>query len=362
MAEFFCMLTDTGKGLLANAVALGTQMRLTHMAIGDGGGPGAAVTEAMDALAHEVHRAPLNDLVTIEGDPYVVKAEMVIPPDVGGWTVREAGLFTNTGVLFAVALMPESYKPALADGSTMELRVRMLMEVTNAQAASIELTVDPSVVLASREFVEAKVLEVRGVVDAHTARKDNPHGVAWPQIGGKPAAFPPEAHEHPWSGITGKPGTFPPEEHNHDSRYYTGPESNARYLGKTERAADSSKLEGRTKAQVVAEAKQVSLKGTRTTDGTWTLTGLTIGVPVYLAYRPNHTSTSNTQYVKFSVISGSQNQLRPSGNQSTQFILAAEISDADNGTGGSAVIIPNSTTLKLNISSIGTGETVAAYQ
>lgn len=353
MSNYYCLLTELGAGLLASAVATGTQISLSAMAVGDGAG---GISERMTALENERHRAPLNDLRVVQGSPVMVEAEMVIPATVGGWHVREAGLFTDTGVMFAVANLPASYKPAQEEGSTAELRVRLVLEMDNAQAGTVQLEIDPTVVLASRGYVDEKHQSVMDSLTAHRERTDNPHAVSWPQVLNKPGTYPPEAHEHPWSGITGKPTAFPPEEHNHDSH------NDTRYLGKTAKAADSSKLEGKTKAQVVAEAKGVALKGTRTTDGTWTLTGLTIGVPVYLAYRPNHTSTSNTQYVKFSVISGSQNQLRPSGNQSTQFILAAEISDADNGTGGSAVIIPNSTTLKLNISSIGTGETVAAYQ
>jgi phage-related tail fiber protein len=108
-------------------------------------------------------------------------AELVIPSEEGGWTIREAGVFDAAGDLFAVGNLPETYKPQIAEGSAAELRVRLIMEVSNT--AAVELKVDPTVVLASRGYVDAQVVEVRTLVEDHAQRTDNPHGVTAAQAG-----------------------------------------------------------------------------------------------------------------------------------------------------------------------------------
>ncbi|MFK4765478.1 phage tail protein [Desulfobaculum sp. SPO524] len=171
--DFFVILTETGRAKLANAVALGRTVSLTHCAVGDGAGQAVTPDAAQTALTREVYRAQLNTLETDPDNPAYIVAELVIPSEEGGWTIREAGIIDADGDLFAVGNLPETYKPQIAEGSAAELRVRLVMEVSNT--AAVELKVDPTVVLASRGYVDAQVVEVRTLLETHTARTDDPH-------------------------------------------------------------------------------------------------------------------------------------------------------------------------------------------
>jgi hypothetical protein len=171
--DFFVILTETGRAKLANAVALGRTVSLTHCAVGDGAGQQVTPDAAQDALVRETYRAQLNTLEMDPDNPAYIVAELVIPSEQGGWTIREAGVFDADGDLFAVGNLPETYKPQIAEGSAAELRVRLVLEVSNT--AAVELKVDPTVVLASRSYVNAQVVEVRALLETHTTRTDDPH-------------------------------------------------------------------------------------------------------------------------------------------------------------------------------------------
>lgn len=151
---FFMLITATGKAKLAAATAGGAPVALTQMALGDGGGAAVTPVENRAALVGEVNRGPLNSLSTDPLNPNWLIAERIIPPEVGGWTVREIGLFDSAGDLFAYGNFPESYKPVLAEGSGKELIVRAIAEVGNASAVTLQI--DPSVVMATRAYVDAQ--------------------------------------------------------------------------------------------------------------------------------------------------------------------------------------------------------------
>ncbi|MHA6912986.1 phage tail protein [Ralstonia pseudosolanacearum] len=154
--EFFTILTAVGRNKLAAAVAAGTQLALTQMAVGDGdNGAYYNPIEGQTALKHEVWRGAINHLYVDPNNANWIVAELVIPDDVGGWYIREVGLFDSAGALFAVGKYPESYKPILSSGSNKQLYVRMIMEVSNTSA--VTLLVDPSVVLANRQYVDSKI-------------------------------------------------------------------------------------------------------------------------------------------------------------------------------------------------------------
>lgn len=171
--DFFVILTETGRAKLANAVALGHTVSLTHCAVGDGAGQQVTPDAAQDALVRETYRAQLNTLETDPDNPAYIVAELVIPSEQGGWTICEAGVFDADGDLFAVGNLPETYKPQIAEGSAAELRVRLVLEVSNT--AAVELKVDPTVVLASRSYVNEQIVEVRSLLETHTTRTDDPH-------------------------------------------------------------------------------------------------------------------------------------------------------------------------------------------
>ncbi|MBB4267358.1 phage tail protein [Roseospira visakhapatnamensis] len=173
MPDYYTILTVAGQAKIANALALGTTIALDRMAVGDGGGVAITPTETMTALAGETYRGAIERLTADPDNPSWVIAELVIPPDVGGWSVRELGLFDAAGDLIAVANLPETYKPVLAEGSARDMILRMVLEVSDT--AAVTLTLDPTVTLASRAWVLSVLpaviqatTEVRGVVELAT--------------------------------------------------------------------------------------------------------------------------------------------------------------------------------------------------
>lgn len=153
---FFTILTSVGQAKIANAVALGQQIQLTEMALGDGNGNATTPVQTQTGLVRQVYRAQLNQLSTDPANPNYVIAELVVPSDQGGWTVREVGLYDVDGNLIAVGNFPETYKPQLSEGASRDLVVRIIIEVSNASV--VQLKIDPSIVLASRQWVVSQFL------------------------------------------------------------------------------------------------------------------------------------------------------------------------------------------------------------
>lgn len=175
-AKFYTLLTDIGAAKLASAAALGVPLKITQMAVGDGGGVLPTPSAQQAALVAEKRRAALNMLYIDPQNSSQIIAEQVIPETEGGWWIREVGLFDETGALIAVGNCPESYKPQLAEGSGRTQTVRMVLITSSTD--NITLKIDPSVVLATRKYVDDKVLELKVYVDelmaAHLAAVD-PH-------------------------------------------------------------------------------------------------------------------------------------------------------------------------------------------
>lgn len=130
MSKYFAILTHLGAALLANATALGTQLELTQLAVGDGGGTLPTPDPAQTVLKGEKRRAALNLLKVDPINPNQIIAEQVIPENEGGWWVREIGLFDKDNNLIAVANCPETYKPLLQEGSGRTQTVRMIVIVS----------------------------------------------------------------------------------------------------------------------------------------------------------------------------------------------------------------------------------------
>ncbi|MCE9904013.1 phage tail protein, partial [Hafnia paralvei] len=175
-AKFFALLTNLGAAKLANATALGTKLEITQMAVGDGGGALPIPDPAQQVLKGEKRRAAIN-LITIDPlNTNQIITEQVIPENEGGWWIREIGLFDKDGTLIAIANCPETYKPLLQEGSGRTQTIRVILIVSSTE--SVSLKIDPSVVLATRKYVDDAVIEVRqyadGLMMAHEADK-NPH-------------------------------------------------------------------------------------------------------------------------------------------------------------------------------------------
>ncbi|EPN9854031.1 phage tail protein [Escherichia coli] len=174
--KFYTLLTDIGAAKLASAAALGVPLKITHMAVGDGGGTLPTPDAKQSALVNEKRRDALNMLYIDPQNSSQIIAEQVIPENEGGWWIREVGLFDESGALIAVGNCPESYKPQLAEGSGRTQTVRMVLITSSTD--NITLKIDPSVVLATRKYVDDKVLELKVYVDdlmaKHLAAAD-PH-------------------------------------------------------------------------------------------------------------------------------------------------------------------------------------------
>ncbi|ENH0672379.1 phage tail protein [Escherichia coli] len=166
--KFYTLLTDIGAAKLASAAALGVPLKITHMAVGDGGGALPTPDAKQTALVNEKRRAALNMLYIDPQNSSQIIAEQVIPENEGGWWIREVGLFDESGALIAVGNCPESYKPQLAEGSGRTQTVRMMLITSSTD--NITLKIDPAVVLATRKYVDDKVLELKVFVDDKMAK------------------------------------------------------------------------------------------------------------------------------------------------------------------------------------------------
>ncbi|HBB0674692.1 TPA: phage tail protein [Escherichia coli] len=166
--KFYTLLTDIGAAKLASAAALGVPLKITHMAVGDGGGVLPTPDAKQTALVNEKRRAALNMLYIDPQNSSQIIAEQVIPENEGGWWIREVGLFDESGALIAVGNCPESYKPKLAEGSGRTQTVRMVLITSSTD--NITLKIDPAVVLATRKYVDDKVLELKVYADDQMAK------------------------------------------------------------------------------------------------------------------------------------------------------------------------------------------------
>ncbi|ECA6364806.1 phage tail protein [Salmonella enterica subsp. enterica serovar Enteritidis] len=175
-AKFYTLLTEIGAAKLASAAALGVPLKITHMAVGDGGGVLPTPSAQQTALVAEKRRAALNMLYIDPQNSSQIIAEQVIPETEGGWWIREVGLFDETGALIAVGNCLESYKPQLTEGSGRTQTVRMVLITSSTD--NITLKIDTAVVLATRKYVDDKALELKVYVDdlmaKHLAAPD-PH-------------------------------------------------------------------------------------------------------------------------------------------------------------------------------------------
>ncbi|MCW9962087.1 phage tail protein [Escherichia coli] len=174
--KYYAILTNQGAARLANATMLGSKLNLTQMAVGDANGVLPTPDPAQTKLINQKRIAPLNLLSVDPNNQSQIIAEQIIPENEGGFWIREIGLYDDEGVLIAVANSPETYKPQLQEGSGRTQTIRMILVVTNTEA--ITLKIDPSVVLATRKYVDDEVLELRLYVDDkmrnHIAAQD-PH-------------------------------------------------------------------------------------------------------------------------------------------------------------------------------------------
>jgi phage-related tail fiber protein len=163
---YYTLLTDLGAAAMAKAAATGTALPLTTVVLGDGAGSVPAPTKAWTAVMQEVYRAGINSIVEDAVNPSWYVIELVLPPAVGGFTIREFVILDSNGdAIYAGNCAPET-KPILPDGMTRDSVYRLIVETSNS--ATIQLTVDPSVVTATHTYVDNSI-------NAHSSAND-PHG------------------------------------------------------------------------------------------------------------------------------------------------------------------------------------------
>ncbi|EPJ4994379.1 TPA: phage tail protein [Klebsiella pneumoniae] len=161
--KFSAILTGAGEAALAAAALSGVPVGFSVMAVGDGGGSLPEPNPEQTQLVNEVYRAPLNRLIIVEQRANIIRAEMLIPAQAGGFWLREAALYDDAGVCLAVANLPESYKPQLTEGSGRLHSVNLWIAVNNT--ADVELKSDPSVILATVDEVNKARDEAKDYTD-----------------------------------------------------------------------------------------------------------------------------------------------------------------------------------------------------
>lgn len=168
--KYYAVLTSAGKEAFAYSAISGTPVGFSYMGVGDGDEMLPVNGVLRSGLINERYRAPLNRLVIADQGANVIRAEMIMMPQVGGFWLREAALYNNDGVCLAVATLPPSYKPLLAEGSGRLQSVNLWIAVSNT--ASVELKADPAVIIASVAEVERANNEAKDYADKIAGKLD----------------------------------------------------------------------------------------------------------------------------------------------------------------------------------------------
>ena len=148
MDKSFALVTTLGQGMLAEAIREGTFVGLKEVAVGD-----ADYTPMVGqtAMVSEQARIPITNITYDQDNPHWLRISAVIAPDIGGWYIREVGIFAENGNLFAIAKLDGTYKPVYTDGLLKEITLDFILEVTSAN--NVTMVVDPHVIIATREWV-----------------------------------------------------------------------------------------------------------------------------------------------------------------------------------------------------------------
>ncbi|WP_231181814.1 phage tail protein [Clostridium botulinum] len=150
--QFYTILTSIGKAKIANANVLGNKVKLATLAVGNSNGKYYNPDESQDKLVNEVWKGKIQSVSIDKDNPNWIITESIIPSSVGGFMVREVGLFDEEGDLLVVGKYPETYKPVIANGAAKDLRIRLILEVSNA--SNVTLKINPAVIFATKEDIE----------------------------------------------------------------------------------------------------------------------------------------------------------------------------------------------------------------
>lgn len=168
--RYFTVLTDYGISRFAQAALTGETVDFATMAVGDGGGDTPSPQASQTALVNEVYRAALNRVVIADQAANVIRTEMIMLPQVGGFWIREAALYDGAGECLAIASLPPSYKPLLEQGSGRLQSVNLWITVSST--ADVQLMADPTVIIASVDEVDRAKNEAKDYADKIAGQLD----------------------------------------------------------------------------------------------------------------------------------------------------------------------------------------------
>lgn len=160
LAQYGTLITTIGLAQIANAQITQTKVGLEYIALGDGNGAHYVPTQNQTALVHEVWRGPIAELSIDPTNNNRIIIDAVIPVTAGGFTIREIGIFDDKNQLIAIGQYPEKYKPQLSEGVSEETLIHFVIETNNADV--VKLNIDPTVIIATRKYVDAKVADAVG--------------------------------------------------------------------------------------------------------------------------------------------------------------------------------------------------------
>ena len=169
MAEkFYTIITDIGKAKIANCISQATKVDFVKMKVGDGGGKYYNPVETQTDLINTVWEGDIGHVVVDEENPNWINIEVILPADVGGFMIREYGVFDSENNLLAIAKCAETYKPVAAEGSTKELNMKMILAISNID--SVTLKIDPALMYAKKkdlDIISNKVNELEDKLNKH---------------------------------------------------------------------------------------------------------------------------------------------------------------------------------------------------
>ena len=246
--KYFTVLTDVGKQKLAEAIANETALDFTEMAVGDSNGTSYEPTSDMTALKHVTYRAAIGSMKINAEDKNIMEFEFVVPASVGGFYIREAGLYSSDGTLIAISRLPEQYKADMAEGAGSSMTVRILVAISSD--AQIYITVPASITYATQTYVveefkkhkadsnpheqyvlndtySAKIDELEEDINSKAASNHNHDSTYLKKTDASNTYATKEALN---TGLAGKAAT----NHNHDSAYLKKTDASSTYATKSE--------------------------------------------------------------------------------------------------------------------------------
>ncbi len=246
--KYFTVLTDVGKQKLAEAIANETALDFTEMAVGDSNGTSYEPTSDMTALKHVTYRAAIGSMKINAEDKNIMEFEFVVPASVGGFYIREAGLYSSDGTLIAISRLPEQYKADMAEGAGSSMTVRILVAISSD--AQIYITVPASITYATQTYVveefkkhkadsnpheqyvlneiySDKIDELQEGINSKAASNHN-HDSTYLKKTDASSTYATKSELN--TGLSGKDAT----NHNHDSAYLKKTDASSTYATKSE--------------------------------------------------------------------------------------------------------------------------------